>query len=295
MQNDMRPFFMPLCCHRIFLGAGVNREGMRRVDLYIIHYRYNFNTDMRTKGLLMAAAAMVCGATAWGQSILLDDPANRSYVGIRAGLDISSPTPDVFKNGAGFHVGAIYNAKIIKNFYIEPGAMLYYDTWSLNDKRFQADLAGAKRDIGLNSSFRNFGVRIPLMFGYHFDFTPDINVSVFTGPELNIGLSSRYHYDVSVGSVPGLDVNGSISCYSPIGENKTGNEAVDKLLDQVQDLFHRVDCAWKIGVGLNYSNFHVSVGGAIGMSNVYKHSNASAFTDDAFRMNRMTVTLGYNF
>lgn len=249
---------------------------------------------MRTRGLLMAAAAMICGTTVWGQSILLDDPANKSYVGVRAGLDISSPTPDVFKNGAGFHVGAVYNVKVVKNFYIEPGAMLYYDTWSLNDKRFQAELAGERRDIGLNSSFRNFGVRIPLMLGYHFDFTPGINVAVFTGPELSIGMRSRYHYDATVSGVQGLDVSGAISCYSP-GDNKTGNEAVDNLLNQVQNLFHRVDCAWKLGVGVNYSNFHVSVGGAIGMTNVYKHSNASAFTDDAFRMNRMTVTLGYNF
>gem|GEM_PF-330578 len=248
------------------------------------------------------ALAMLSWATPYAaaqNSILFDDPANHSYIGVRGGLDISSPTPDYFKNGAGFHLGLVFNMKVVKNFYIEPGASLYYDTWSIRPEHLNfTPPRNLPKDefAGLNSSFRNIGVRIPLMFGYHFDFTPTVNVAIFTGPELSIGLRSRYHYSYSTeGNDPSLrPFKGEINCYTP-GVTEPGDSQIDKLLYYMQDIFKRVDCAWKIGVGFNYYNIHISIGGAIGMTNVYKHHNASAFSDDAFRMNRLTVTFGYNF
>ncbi len=231
-------------------------------------------------------------------SILFDDPANRSYLGVRAGLDISSPSPDYYKNGAGFHIGVVYNFKIVKNFYIEPGASLYYNTWSLRPERLDLtprQLPSPYNFKDFSGSFRNVGVRIPLMFGYHFDFTPTVNVAIFTGPEFSIGTRNRFHYSSPVEEEENIKImSGQINCYSP-GLTEPGDSQIDKLLFYMQDIFKRVDCAWKIGVGINYDNFHISVGGAIGMTNVYKHHNASAFSDDAFRMNRLTVTLGYNF
>lgn len=230
--------------------------------------------------------------------ILFDDPANHSYFGVRAGLDISSPSPNIFKNGGGFHAGVVFNMKLVKNLYIEPGADLYYNTWSLHPKDLEPAFAPQPLSpelANLNSSFRNFGIRIPLMVGYHFDFTPTVNVAIFTGPELSIGLRNRFKYSTTTYIDDDRQaVCGEINCYSP-GVYETGDSQIDKFLYYVQDLFKRVDCAWKAGIGVNYDNFHFSVGGAIGMGNVYKHRNASAFSDDVFRMNRLTVTVGYNF
>lgn len=278
----------------------MKKNGSKQWDI-----KYTYLPPMKKKIItaivaLLSLVSAVPTMTAQN-SILLDDPANRSYLGVRAGVDISSPSPDYYKNGAGFHIGLVYNFKIVKNFYIEPGASVYYNTWSLRPERLHLtprqlpsprSLDGMKDFSG---SFRNIGVRIPLMFGYHFDFTPTVNVAIFTGPELNIGTRSRFHYSAPIETDTGVrELNGRINCYSP-GPMGPGDSQIDKLLYYMQDIFKRVDCAWKIGVGVNYDNFHVSIGGAIGMTNVYKHHNVSAFSDDAFRMNRLTVTVGYNF
>lgn len=229
--------------------------------------------------LLILCAALVPSA-AKAQDILTNNPDNAPYFGIRAGLDIACPGDisvgnaglDFFKNGAGFNVGGIYNFPVIANFYVEPGVSLFYNTYGvkseffdiIDDTDFNGD--GYADNIGIRSmSVRKFGIRIPVMAGYHFDFTPDLRLHVFTGPELEIGIKSKLHAKIN-------RFNATTGAY--------GNDGFLK----------RVDCSWDFGVGLQYSCYYVNLTGAIGMCNMINKIPGATYHE-----NRVSLNLGYNF
>ena len=216
------------------------------------------------KFIVSAVMAVITCMPMLAQSELLNNPNNKAYFGLRVGADIACPgkiTADkvsvsTFKNGAGIEFGGIYNIPVVANFYIEPGVKLYYDTYSLNDEMLDAlDLTGY--------SFRKFGMRIPVMAGYHFDFTEDIKVSVFTGPELEIGIWGRE--------------------YAKDGKYK------DSANMYGDDGLKRVNVLWGIGAGVSYQRYYLGFNGGIGMVNMISESGTK------FHENRVTISLGYNF
>lgn len=223
---------------------------------------------MIKKSLLTAALLACAGMGVHAQSSIFNNPANKSYFGVRAALDIAAPGDvkshgigiGVYKPGAGFSVGAVYNIPLVANLYIEPGLNLYYNTYLLKKDLFEGIDSG---------SMRKFGVRIPVMFGYHFDFTDDISVALFTGPELEIGCTADLH---ACEKVNGHKFKASESVYGEDGG------------------YNRVDCTWKFGASLTYAqHYYIGVGGGIGMCNMYK-------TDDvSLHENIAQITLGYNF
>lgn len=203
------------------------------------------------------------------QNAIVNNPDNKAYFGIRVGGEITCPGAisaynvgmKFFNNGGGVEFGGIYNIPVVANFYIEPGLKLYYNTYSLK-KEFVRLL---QDDIIFNSaSLKKFGMRIPVMAGYHFDFANDIKVSIFTGPELEVGFSAKE-------SIKGYNIEMSENLY---GEN---------------GIMNRVNVLWGIGAGLSYQHFHFSVNGGIGMLNMLSDTYMK------FRENRVTFCVGYNF
>ncbi len=223
--------------------------------------------DLMKKYLLTMALAVAACMSASAQSSIFNNPDNRAYFGIRVGGDVTCPgkfkvdnfSYKAFDNGGGVEFGGIYNIPVVANFYIEPGLKLYYDTYSADVTEF--DDFDDPFDVSIK--IKKFGMRIPVMAGYHFDFTDDIKVSVFTGPELEVGFSAK-------GSVKALDFETTESIYGDDGMN-------------------RVNLLWGVGAGISYSNFYFGVNGGIGMLNMMKES------DVKFHENRVTFSLGYNF
>lgn len=220
------------------------------------------------------AVASVFGASA--QSMLLDNPANRGYFGIRASGEITCPgkieTPvgksEMFKNGGGFSVGVIYNIPVVANFTIEPGLNFYYNATGLKDFK----LGSIKPDLFEHASMRETGVRVPVMLGYHFDFTNDVNLAIFTGPELQVGISNDMY--LTTKEVAGRSIHTAPSNY--------GDNAITEM--------NRVGCNWKFGVGFNIArNYYIGVEGAVGLTDMAKDDNIT------FKQNRVNFTLGYNF
>lgn len=213
------------------------------------------------------ATAAVFGASA--QSYLLDNPANKPYFGIRASGELTCPgkvkvgsvEAKDFKHGGGFEVGAVYNIPVVANFNIEPGVSFYYDATGLkNDKGYQ------------HASMRESGLRVPVMLGYHFDFANDLNMNIFTGPELQVGLSNDMY--TTTDEIAGLSIHHAPSNY--------GDNTVFPM--------NRVGCNWKFGVGFNISkSYYVGISGAVGLTNMSKIDNVH------FKQNRVDFTLGYNF
>lgn len=211
---------------------------------------------------------MAC-VSAMAQNTILNNPDNKAYFGIRVGGEITCPGNisaenvgvSIFKNGGGVELGGIYNIPIVANFYIEPGLKFFYNTYSLKDEFIE----NLQDDIIFNSmSIKKFGMRIPVMAGYHFDFTDDIKVSVFTGPELEIGFSAKEY-------INGHNIEMSESLYGEDGGMK------------------RANLLWGIGAGISYQRYYFGVSGGIGMVNMFSGTNAK------FHENRVTFSLGYNF
>lgn len=203
------------------------------------------------------------------QNTIVDNPDNRAYFGIRVGGEVTCPGKisvenigiSTFKNGGGVEVGGIYNIPVVANFYLEPGLKLYYNTYSLKNEFVEA----LQDDIIFNSvSLNKFGMRIPVMAGYHFDFTDAIRVSVFTGPELEIGLSAKEY-------IKGHNIEMSESVYGEDGG------------------MNRVNLLWGIGAGISYQHFYFGINGGIGMLNMLND------TEVKFHENRVTFSVGYNF
>ncbi len=216
---------------------------------------------------LIAATALSGMATA--QNYLIENPDNKPYIGLRLGLDISSvagTADDSYGNGAGFTIGAVYNIPIWKNLFFEPGVHFFYDTFDNDIEVFDPAMPGTGDGIlsVYDGSIRNCGFRIPLNFGYRFDFTDDISISLFTGPVLNTNLTAKAYCD-------GLD---------------------DYTYSIMENGFKRFDLQWDFGVSMSYGhNYYVSVGGAVGMTKVFNPGN----DDVSFRRNTVNIAVGYNF
>lgn len=114
-------------------------------------------------------------------------------------------------------------------------------------------------------------MRVPVQLGYHFDFTGNTSLAIFTGPVLDIGFSNDYY--LTTKKEAGTKFHMSSSMY---------------------DVMNRVNLSWRIGVGVNFAdNWFIGLSGDIGMLNMIK--DKSDLTDVSMHENGFQLTLGYNF
>lgn len=176
------------------------------------------------KKFLITAAAALAAIGASAQSYLLNNPSNTSYFGIRASYDMTCPgkmKTDLGKTkvlgiGSGASLGIVYNQPLVANLYIEPGVTFYYHTESIEPEY----LSSIAKKTFQNRSLRKFGAEVPVMFGYHFDFTPSVSLSVMTGPVLNVGISNDYY--ITTKEVAGHKFHTSGTMYNDYGMNRVG-------------------------------------------------------------------------
>lgn len=240
------------------------------------------------KNMAIAAVAAFAPATVSAASMAVDNPDNHSYLGVRAAVDISSAANGgaYYSSKAGFSVGGIYNLPIVANFYFEPGLSVFYDTFGT--MHFQSEEIMPAPDAGMNpsepvepeevfykvdGSMRNLGFRVPLKFGYHFDFAEDLKVHVFTGPQVNLSLMARYHQ--------GAYITPSGHRVAAHSESIFGTGG-----------FKHVDFQWNFGVGLQYGNYYVSLEGSLGMTRMKDQAD---YLRRNLRRDLFTISLGYNF
>lgn len=236
-----------------------------------------------------AAALMVaCSGSAFGATnYLFENPDNRIFFGVRASLDVSSAANGggYYSNKSGFAVGGVYNIPLWMNLYFEPGLSAFYNTFGTTDfGSFKIDVpivnpepegpTTEEKDVyyQIDGTIRNFGFRVPLMVGYHFDVTDDIQVRVFTGPQLNMSLSARYHRQAI--RIPEVNTpEETISLFGTEG-------------------FKHLDAQWKFGAGITYQNYTLDLSGSWGMTHM---KDATTLLKRDLRRNLFSITLGYNF
>ncbi len=216
------------------------------------------------KRVIISALLLAGGLASNAQDYLFENPDNKEYFGVRLGLDITA-TPgagtDTYRNGAGFSIGAVYNIPVYKNLYVEPGLSIFYDTFS--DNIIVGDNGSLELPQQMSRSFRNFGFRIPIFVGYHFDFTEQISIAPFTGPQFNLSLYAQDAYDKDYG----------LEAVSLFGEKG----------------FKHLDMQWAVGAALTYNKFVISATAAFGITKIYTVGY------DRLRRNTCTIAIGYNF
>lgn len=230
----------------------------------------NMQLFVNMKKYIVAVCMMVLAVvSANAQTSVVNNPNNKAYFGLRIGADITCPGNissqgiglDIFNTGGGVEFGGIYNIPLVANLYIEPGLKLYYDSYSMNDKFVEA----MTDDPRISMSFNKFGMRIPVMIGYHFDVTDNVKLSLFTGPEFEIGFTANM-------KATGYGKSMSESLYSDDGGMRRGN------------------IIWGIGAGMSIRHFYFGINGGIGMLNMISDSDGESFHE-----NRVTISVGYNF
>lgn len=213
---------------------------------------------MKKTAIALAMAIASISFTASAQAYLVNNPTNRPYWGLRVGVDISSTAGEIidqYSNAVGLTLGGVYNIPVWQNMYFEPGLTLYFDTFGMTviapDARSHA--------VDTDASIRNIGFRVPLNLGYRFDFTDDISLSLFTGPQVNFNLSGNMH----------------VGDYSH---------------DLMGHGFKRVDLQWGFGGSMQFfHSYYISISGGIGMTKAYQTNL------DQFRRDTVNLSLGYNF
>lgn len=228
------------------------------------------------KKILVVASLLVATLCAQAQDIF-DSRENKAYFGARISYELACPgdfkinstlKADILNNGSGLSFGGIYHMPVWKNLYFDPGFSFYYNTYALNQALIKEELEnilGQPIRGGFDhASIRQFGIRIPINVGYHFDVLPDLRISVFTGPEVNLGFSA--------------------DAYITINNFHTSGSVYGK-----EGLLNRCDIKWRFGVGATFMHhYYAAISGAAGMCDLAKDKLS-------MHSNLFDITLGYNF
>lgn len=201
-------------------------------------------------------------------SVSAQESDNGPIWGVRAAFDVNipgdwhfeggGPSVKMYKTGYGATVGAVCNLYLGKGFYFEPGASLFYDSYSYDNLTIMGDPDNAD-DAVFDPSLYKFGLRVPLMFGYTFG-NDNFSMSVYTGPEVSVALVGK----VRLSDLPAEEVIDN-NLFGPNGHN-------------------RFDMAWKVGLGVPFGAWTVSLDAAIGVTDIYRAGGK-------FRENRVSVGL----
>lgn len=169
----------------------------------------------------------------------------------------------MYRPGCGFTAGGVCNIYLPRNFYFEPGLALSYSQYRYKDLVI-LDHNGweGERDPKLYK----WGIQVPLIFGYAFDFSGRGGMNIFTGPQL------RYAFD---------------------GKIAVSDEGLLDAMEAYTDTWNlngqrRLDCSWKIGVGFPVDNLNISLEADLGISDLLKG-------EMRFRESRIGLGITYYF
>lgn len=231
------------------------------------------------KRFFAISTILISWVALYAQNNIFNSPDNKLYMGIRLDTYMVCPSratssagnvyddlviPNgkekgrVFNPGPGIQFGAVFNIPIYANLYIEPGLKLYFEQYT-----------GRKEANNIYFDYAKLskcGFHLPLMIGYHFNFTENLKVMVFTGPELEVGFHSKLSMDWYK-----ANTNFSVNLY----DNDNGMKHVP--------LF------WTVGAGVAYKHYQLTISGNIGTQDISKDP------DDKYRENQVVLGLGMNF
>lgn len=200
----------------------------------------------------------------------------RPYWGMRAEIDVTLPSKfhtistshaeSLFKPGMGVNVGAIYNVPLVSNLYLEPGANLYYQYYS-----YDLLISDSEQNTTEDPTVKKFGLRVPVNVGYRFNVSDGFSLSLFTGPQLDWGITGSVKYKNP--SAANDDAQHQLAVY---GDGDYGQR--------------HISMSWRVGIGVEINHdTSLALVGNFGVTDLMKHK------DYTFRENSLGLVIGYNF
>lgn len=204
--------------------------------------------DMRRFAMIIAGVM-----TLWQCHICASSNSyNEPMWGVKAMLDVNVPGKwkvngerfEMYKKGLGGSLGAVCNLYLADNVFLEPGAFLYYDTYSSTGFVIEeGDLIHSTEP-----SVYKIGVRVPVVIGYSFDITDNFSLNIYTGPELSYSFGGGYKVKDSQKHL--LD---SLSLFG-----SDGNKGE----------MRRIELGWKGGIGIPVDSWMISLEATVGVTDV---------------------------
>lgn len=223
---------------------------------------------MNARSILSALVLTAAAAVAAPQDEISLPPSRRPVTfEARLAFDVTSNTgvKPAYDVGAGFVAGGLADIPLARRFYFEPGLLVYYTVWSVDNERLEA--------LRLYSgTAKNLGIRLPFNFGYTLDLLDNLTLQAYTGPWLNLNLMARRN----LSPAPGSPYEKYSSC------------------NLFRDGFRRVDAQWGFGLKLTWSDHYIlGVSFGVGMTPVRKFT--SLHNEMTQRRNSFQINLGYRF
>ena len=195
-------------------------------------------------------------------SVAAQNPGNSPMWGIRAAIDLNIPgkwhgdagSVEMFRSGFGGTIGTVCNIGLGHNFYLEPGLSLFCDTYSYKDLLLTSEEGDPYQT---DPSLWKLGLRVPVMIGYDISIGNGYLLSIFTGPEASYAFAGEVNF-----------------------KDKELREEFPLL--GKSGMLRRIDCAWKIGAGISFDLWMVSLDSAIGITDLLK-------TGMTFHENRISL------
>lgn len=199
----------------------------------------------------------------------LPDSLQRSSFSAGASFDVNIPSGShgLWTTGSGVTAGVDYAYRFTPKWFIATGLKGYYRTF------------GTEFMIEHNSVFegtvRNIGLRVPLMAGYSVPLTPQIGMSIATGPVLEVNLYARET------AMPDFTAGGS-------------QIVAGTTVDMFKRGFKRVNAIWGIALGFTFAeHYYVGLAGGVAFTPLANYGNH----DNKLRIkgNSIAVKLSYTF
>lgn len=233
--------------------------------------KLNIRNSIATLAVAVCALSpLSAGASPYG------DTQPRLYWGMRAEIDVTLPSKfhtvstnhseTLFKPGMGVNVGAICNIPLVSNLYLEPGANLYYGYYS-----YDVIISDGEDSTTEDPTVKKFGLRVPVDIGYRFNLSDGFALSLFTGPQLDWGIT------------------GSVKYKNPSAADEDAKHLLEVYGNGDYGQRH-ISMSWRVGIGVEINHdTSLALVGNLGVTDLMKHK------DYTFRENSLGLVIGYNF
>ncbi|MCX4300986.1 MAG: porin family protein [Alistipes sp.] len=217
---------------------------------------------------LLLCAAMIAG------TVCMANAQEKVTFGVRAGVNVNSLSvsgESDLKSRVGYHVGAVVDWNVAKNFYVQPG--LYFTT------------RGAKSsDEGWEQKINMNYLQIPISVAYRFPVSETVKIDVNVGPYVAFGLGGKMK--ISEG---GYDYDDDYD-YGYDYDDEYGDDEEIKMFGS-EGLCKRFDAGLRFGAGVHIRKFTVGLCYDLGLTNIARESGEGA----KIKNGSFQISLGYNF
>ncbi len=198
--------------------------------------------------------------------------------GLLAGVSLNNyvgEDTDDFSMKIGFNVAFAARYYFLDNLFLESGlgfATKGYKYELISSSGQYWDYDGLNYDSKVEKKMSTYNLDLPVLIGYRFNLTDDVNLKVKVGPYVTYALSGE------------LTTKGYNTVYPNIHESETEHFDYSYKIKDLDD-FKRFGCGLSAGIDVNYKSFSVCAKCQRGLTKTYKDR-------EVYEQN-MLLSLGY--